>query len=233
MRTHLLGKATTAAESLPELAVIHWPGPVGRRLRYWYYKRRLRHLGKNVVFEPGVHILNPSWVSIGDNSCIDFYSILVAGPPGGQMRKVTKKRNEFYPGGEGELHIGRNCHIAPYSLVQAHGGVWIGDNASIASGVKIYSLSHHYRDLSNPADTTRFKFSPMVAPEEQALIMGAVVLEDNSGVGLHSILLPGATVREYSWVGVSSLLTETLEPGVIAQGTPAAVTRRRWSEAKG
>lgn len=73
----------------------------------------------------------------------------------------------------------------------------------------------------------------MVAPEEQALIMGAVVLEDNSGVGLHSILLPGATVREYSWVGVSSLLTETLEPGVIAQGTPAAVTRRRWSEAKG
>ena len=40
----------------------------------------------------------------------------------------------------GELILKDNVHVAPLSLIQAHGGVRIGKNVTIASGSKIYSL---------------------------------------------------------------------------------------------
>ena len=225
----MLRKILAAIRSFIELFVINWPGPVGRGLRYRYYKGKLRHLGRGVVFDAGVQIFSPEWVSIGDNTWIDSYVIIIGGPPKDDHLKVARRPNPSYRGKEGEVHIGRNCHIAPHSLLSGHGGLWIGDNVGVASGARIYSYSHHYCDLSNPNlnDPTIYKLTPMVPPEEQALISAPVVLEDNSAVCLNSVVLPGVTIGENSWLGTCSTLWGSIGSNVIASGVPARPVKKR------
>jgi acetyltransferase-like isoleucine patch superfamily enzyme len=186
--------------------IFYMQGPLGITLRYNYYKKRMQHLGKNVVFDVGVHIANPEFVSIGDNSWIDKYVILLAGPPFEGGRQIFKKNNEHFRFKRGELHIGQRCHIAPFVLISGMGGASVGNNVTVASGSKVYSLSHHYRNLEDISDLTPYKFSSMAEENEQALIESPVVIEDNAAVGLNSIILPNVTVHENSWVGAGSLI---------------------------
>lgn len=201
------------------------PGTVGQRLRYSDYKRRLKRLGRGVVFGEGVYIVNPNWVTIGDQCWIDNDVILLAGPPELGQRKFHVKENAHYAGQLGELKIGRGCHIAPFSLIQAHGGVEIGDYTGVASGSKVYSLSNHYRNLEID-DGIVYKFS--LATNDQYLIVGAVRIADNAALGLNSVVLPGVTIGRNSWVGASSLVVDDVPPDSIASGIPARVTKHRF-----
>ena len=110
-------------------------------------------------------------------------------------------------------------HIAPFSLVQAHGGVKIGENVTIASGSKIYSLSHHYKNLNNPDDPKRYSFSTMAKPEDQFLIIGNVIIEDHAAIGLNSVILPGTHIPNGTWIGVMSTVSskEKLTPNSVFQ----------------
>lgn len=212
------------------MIITYLPGKAGQILRYNYYKKQLKYLGMNVTFEPGVFILNPVNVSIDDNTWIDKYVILLAGKPFEGERIIYKKNNLNYNGMIGELTIGKNSHIAPYVLISAHGGVKIGNNLTLASGVKLYSFSHHYRDLSNPNSNINYKFSSRVPENEQALILSPVVLEDNCAVGLNSVVLPGVTIGENSWVGVSSVVSHDIPKDVIVSGNPAKPIKNRFLE---
>ena len=69
------------------MIITYLPGRSGQIIRYNYYKKHLKHLGKNVTFDPGAFILNPACVSIADNTWIDKYVILLAGKPFEGQRK--------------------------------------------------------------------------------------------------------------------------------------------------
>lgn len=215
---------------LVEWVVGSFPDPLGTRLRYLYWKRRLRFLGKDVRFGVGVRISNPEFVSIGDNTWIDDYVVILAGPPGRGNRIFRYKPNPAYSGDEGEVKIGDNCHIALFVVLQGHGGIFIGNNCGIASGSLLYSMSHHYRNPNEPLDRFVYKFTPMAPENEQALIISPVVMEDNTAVGLNSVLLPGATIRSGSWVGTNSLVVGEIPPHVIASGVPAKVIKERFGD---
>lgn len=101
------------------MIITYMPGSTGQIIRYNYYKKHLKHLGRNVTFDPGIFILNPGYVSIGDNTWIDKYVILLAGIPCEGKRKIYKKPNPNFDGTIGELTIGKNNHIAPYVLISA------------------------------------------------------------------------------------------------------------------
>ncbi len=212
--------------SFPEWLITYLPGPIGRFLRYQYWKLRMKHLGKGVTFGVGVQIVGASSISIGDNTWIDDQVILLAGPLNYGHANIARKPNRFFRGQEGELVIGKRCHIAPQTLLQAHGGIWIGDESGIAAGCKIYSLSHHYRDITGRGPANKlYIYSPCVAAEEQSLICSPVVMENHSALGLQSILLPGATIRENAWVGVLSMVTNEIPSSSLAIGNPAKVVK--------
>ena len=211
--------------------VRYFPGLVGQQLRYAYYKRKLKRLGSHVTIDEGVHFLNPAYISIGDDTWIDKNVILLAGPPHLGQRKFQMKENHTYHGAIGELAIGIGCHIAPNSVIQAHGGVEIGDYVGIASGGKLYSMSHHYRNL-NDEDTIEYKFSPRAAEKEQFLIVGPVVMENNTALGLNSVVLPCVTIGKNSWVGVNSYVASDIPPNSIASGSPAKVLKKRFERVK-
>lgn len=182
-------------------------GPIGRRLRLWYYYKRFKACGKNCVIEEGVHIVNPQYISLGDNVWIDKNTILIAGAFEENSRKYYRKGEQATQWGE--LIINEGCHIAPFSLIQAHGGVHIGSNVTIASGAKIYSLSHHYRNLNDETDSKRYSFSSRAPKEDQFLIVGNVIIGDNAAIGINSVILPGTIIPNGTWISVLSALSNS------------------------
>jgi acetyltransferase-like isoleucine patch superfamily enzyme len=212
---------------LVEWVISPIPEGLGRRIRYSYYKRRLKFIGKKVVIDVGVRIINPKYVSIGDNTWIDNYVVILAGPPGERDGPLKRKLNHAFKYSEGEVVIGSNCHIAMFVVLQGHGGLSIGDNSGIASGSLLYSMSHHYRNTDEPNDLTVYKFSPMAPSSEQSLVVSPVVMEANTALGLNSVMLPGATIHEGSWVGTNSMVLNSIPPWSIASGAPAQIISER------
>ena len=184
-------------------------GSIGRKIRYSYYKRRFESCGSNVIIEEGVFFQNPNFMTFGSNIWIDKNSILIAGPFDNSKRKFKVKGDIKIP--FGNLILSDGIHIAPFSLIQSHGGVFIGRNVTIASGSKIYTLSHHYRNLDDKSDLKRYCFSSMAPVEDQYLIVGNVVFEDFSALGINSVILPGAIIPTGTWVGVLMSLSKPLE----------------------
>lgn len=210
-----------------EWLVVSFPGPVGTRLRYYYWRARMKHVGKRVTFGVGIQITNPKYISIGENSWIDDQVILIAGPPGEGGRKVLRKLNPYFHGTEGEISIGANCHIAQQVVIQGHGGFSLGASSGVASGCRIYTLSHTHRESSAGTPEVLYKFSPRVPPHEQSLVCSPCVMEYASGIGLNSVMLPGATIREGAWVGLLSFVAGEIPPYTVAAGNPAQAVRAR------
>ena len=200
------------------------PGAAGDRLRRLVWRFFLGGMGKRVHIDVGVQFVNPRFIFVGDDTWIDKYVVLVAGPPHEGKRVIRRKPNLEFPAKEGELHIGSRCHIAPDCLIQAHGGVWIGNELGIASGSRIYSMSHHYRPLDQP-HRKFYRFTPCAKEEDQSLIVSPVVIQSGAAVGLNCVVLPGSTIGENSWVGTNSLVQGVIPPNSIASGVPAKVVR--------
>jgi acetyltransferase-like isoleucine patch superfamily enzyme len=201
------------------------PGAIGSRVRRIVWRFFLGGMGKRVNIDVGVQFVNPQCIFIGDDTWIDKYAILIAGPPHEGMRSISRKPNLDFPAKEGELHIGSRCHIAAQAVIQAHGGVWIGDELTIASGARIYSMSHHYRPLNQP-HTKFYRFSSNAREEDQALIISPIVIKTGAAVGLNSVVLAGSVIGENSWVATNSLVRGRVPPNSIAAGIPANVIRK-------
>jgi len=213
--------------SLIESLISSISGGFGRKIRYFYYKTRLKSLGEKVVFDDGVRIHNPQLVSIGENTWIDRNVTIIAGLPQKIVGPIHMISNSRYQNSNGEVYIGSNCHISINSILQGHGGLSIGDDSTVASGCMLYSMSHHYRNLGDPDDHNIYKFTSMVPEEEQSIIISPVVMEKYTALGLNSVILPGGTIGEGSWVGVLSVVKGTIPPYSIAEGNPAKVVKRR------
>lgn len=211
-----------------EFLVTWMPGSLGFALRYAYYKKRLKYIGRDVTIDVGVQIINPEWISIGERTWIDKYVVLLAGPPDlSDGRTYIHKHNSSHRGKLGELIIGKECHIAIGCVIQAHGGVSIGDRSGVASGSLIYSLSHHYRNPGS-VENIIYKFTPRAPRKEQSLIIGPVVMESNTCLGLNSVVLPGVTIGRNSWVGCCSFVVNNIPHNSIALGSPAKVIKKRF-----
>jgi len=180
-------------------------GSLGRKFRYWFYRKRLGACGSNVIIDPGVVFQNPKCIFIDNNVWVDRHALLIAGPFNSKDRKFDHKpgRVNIVPG---NICIGNGCHIAPFTVLQGHGGLILEENITIAAGAKVYTLSHHYRNVSDPGDTKRYVFSTMAPAEDQFLIVGPVVIERNSAVGLNAVVLPATTLREGTWIGANVVI---------------------------
>ncbi|HRP34174.1 MAG TPA: hypothetical protein PKV73_19890 [Agriterribacter sp.] len=180
-------------------------GGAGRRLRYWYYRKKLGGCGKQVFIDVNVTFLNPGNIFIGDKVWIDNGAILMAGKPG-SGRKSDIRTNPQYEYGRGELHIGSEVHIGPQVIIQAHGGCQIGDKLTVGAGSKLYTLSHHYRNTADNSDNKRYFFGSMVPTDEQFLIEGPIVVKDKSAIGLNCVIMPGSTIPEGTWIAIGLIV---------------------------
>jgi acetyltransferase-like isoleucine patch superfamily enzyme len=194
--------------------------------RYKYYKKHLKYLGKNVLFDTGVFIYGMPFVSIGDNTHIDKNCRIVGSKPDLDLsyRAVKVRENNFGEIEKGEVHIGTQCHISQNTMIYGYGGVYIGNNCVMSAGSKIYSLSSM---PINPCDTAEIV---SIVPYNgiSPTIMGKVVLEDNVWLGLDAVVSPGVTIGKNSFARSNSFVMKSFDENSYIAGDPAKYVRPRF-----
>lgn len=108
----------------------------------------------------------------------------------------------------GDVSVGRNTWIGPFTLLDGSGGLEIGDNCSISAGVQIYSH-----------DTVDWAVSGGELPYERA----PVRIGSRCYIGPQTVIAKGVTIGDGSIVGACSLVRADVPAGSIAVGSPARV----------
>ncbi|MGB0652287.1 MAG: hypothetical protein ACPGQL_03715 [Thermoplasmatota archaeon] len=203
--------------ALWELLVTHMPGPTGLQMRRRYWGKRLGHMGKNVRIDPGVYITNPEYVHLYDGCWVDRGVMLLAGPDKSDRPRVNLP-NPGYEDKPGELHVGKQVHLGPFSLVIAAGGVRFDDLVAFAGGVRVFSFTNHGWSEFDPGNRDYIS-SPRGPHEYQFMIEGPVRLERNVVVAAQAIVLPGVHVGPDSGIMLNTVVNQSFpENSLIAAG---------------
>lgn len=106
----------------------------------------------------------------------------------------------------GDVKVGENCWIGPYTILDGTGGLTIGDYCCISAGVHVYTH-----------DTVKRFVSGGLTPTEYA----SVTIRSNCYIGPLSIIRKGVEIGECSIVGANSFVTKSVPPHSIVAGNPA------------
>jgi len=213
-------------DELYRSAIRYLDGGAGQRFRYKYYKKRLKHLGKNVIIDTGVFITGAEYISIGDNTHIDKNCILVGAPSDLDLsyRYIKERENPAYNGIKGEITIGGECHISQNVMLYGYSGIFIGNNSVLSAGAKIYSLT----SISyNPYDKSEIV---SIVPYEgkSPTLIGAVVLGNNVWCGIDCVISPGITLGDNTFIKSQSIVNSSFDENSYAGGNPARYIRKRY-----
>lgn len=107
-----------------------------------------------------------------------------------------------------DVKVGKNTWIGPFTLLDGSGGLTIGSNCSISTGVQIYSH-----------DTIQWAISGGTAPYEYA----PTKIGDNCYIGPNVVVAKGVTIGSGCIIGANSLVLSDIPAGSKAFGTPCKV----------
>lgn len=108
----------------------------------------------------------------------------------------------------GDVLVGKNCWIGPYTILDGSGGLSIGNNCSISAGVQIYSH-----------DTVQWAITGGEAERATARTQ----IGDNCYIGPNTVIAKGVTIGSGCIVGAGSLVLHDLPAGSKAFGSPCRV----------
>ncbi|MBN2782702.1 MAG: hypothetical protein JXQ66_05625 [Campylobacterales bacterium] len=200
-------------------------GTLGSKIRYVYYKKRLKFCGENVKIKENVYISEPQYISIDDNTTIDRNAIISAGKVDLSKFHTLKRVNKKFNLNEGELYIGKNVHIGPNCLIQAHGGVYFGSNGAMSTGAKLFSLSNSPTDPADPSNVIYFTNKS----NNTAYHSSPITIDENVGVGINSIVLPGVDIGKNSYIAPNSIVVTRVKENSFMSGDPAVKIKNRFS----
>lgn len=121
----------------------------------------------------------------------------------------SKVDMRVYCMGHSRLVIGKYTHINQGCLLDARGGLEIGDSVSISHRVMLLSGSHDYR-------TTSFegRFQP-------------IKIGDYCWIGAGAIVLQGVELGRGAVVAAGAVVSKSVEPFSVVAGVPARVVGTR------
>jgi acetyltransferase-like isoleucine patch superfamily enzyme len=106
----------------------------------------------------------------------------------------------------GEVRVGRNTWIGPYTLLDGSGGLTIGDFCSISAGVQVYTH-----------ETVKWALSGGRIEAERA----PVTIGDCCYIGSEAVIAKGVIIGDHSVVGACAFVNRDIPPFSIALGVPA------------
>jgi len=109
-----------------------------------------------------------------------------------------------FEGGQGHIHFGSYCIVAPGVRIRSAIGVDVGNGCMLAEGVLITDADWH--------DSYHRIYPGKRAP---------VVLEDNVWIGDRATLCKGVRIGENSIIGAGAVVTRDVPKNAIAAGNPA------------
>lgn len=114
----------------------------------------------------------------------------------------------------GEPKVGEGTWVGYFTLLDGSGGLTIGRNCSIASGVQIYTH-----------DTVRWALEGLRKDhiDYSHVDRACVTIGDNVYIGANAIILKGVTVGNQCVIGAGAVVTRSLPPCSVALGVPAKI----------
>jgi len=114
-----------------------------------------------------------------------------------------------------KLYVGDHSHIGISNMLQAGGGIELGDHVVLGPGVKIWSINHKFDDLAKPI-------------MEQGYEYKKVVIGNHCWIGANAFIMPGANLGEGTIVSAGSVVGgKVIPPYKILAGNPARVIGSR------
>lgn len=161
-----------------------------------------KSLGKNVKIKRNASLYFTENMSIGDNTRIDDFTVIVASRE--------------------EVKIGAFVHIASHCYIAGSEGVTMEDFSGLSPGVLIFSGSDDY--------TSGRLTNPVVAAVSRELTGGPhgnILLEKHVIIGAGTVILPNVRIGIGSSVGAQSLVVKSLAPWGVYAGTPVRLLKER------
>jgi acetyltransferase-like isoleucine patch superfamily enzyme len=106
----------------------------------------------------------------------------------------------------GEVKVGANTWIGPFTILDGSGSLTIGDNCSISAGVQIYTH-----------DTVEWA---LTGGKKQAQY-AAVSIGDNCYIGPNAIITKGVRIGNGCTIGANSFVNNHVDDGASVWGSPA------------
>ena len=114
------------------------------------------------------------------------------------------------------FEIGVHGGISRFCVINARGGVIIGNYAGCGPMTQIISYSHRMYSEDNSLD-----------PLDRGAEAAPVIIEDHAWVGAHCTIIMGVTIGRESIVAAGSVVTRDVPPYTIVAGAPARPIMRR------
>lgn len=109
---------------------------------------------------------------------------------------------------QSRIKLGDYIYIGPNCILNAEGGITLGDGTIFSSEVVILSSTHDYNDGEQlPFD---------IFDNHRPISIGRGVW-----LGYRSMVCPGVTVGDGAVIGMGAVVTRDVQPGIVVGGNPA------------
>ena len=206
-------------EEFLKLLFMNDPSDYGAQVRREYYAGKLKKMGEKVKIGTGVKIINPQYVSIGDNVTIyDDVTIIARGEGGVEIGNGSYLCERVYldteTADEGYIRIGRSVYIGTGTTLFGHKGLEIGDNTLMAQNITLTPYSHKF---DNPDDIIW----------HQGGHCKKVTIGSDCYIGMGVNIMYSGDIGDGSVIGAGSTVVKPIPPYSVAVGSPAKVIKKR------
>lgn len=113
------------------------------------------------------------------------------------------------------ITIGAGSHIGRNSVLSGLGGIKIGNDCLVSSGVLIYSI------------TQNVELDPLALIRKNGNQKKQVTVGNDVWIGMGAMILPGVTVGDHAIIGAGAVVTKDVEPWHVVVGSPAKFVKDR------
>ncbi|SHG57735.1 Acetyltransferase (isoleucine patch superfamily) [Chryseolinea serpens] len=117
----------------------------------------------------------------------------------------------------GNISIGVNCSINPYTIIYGHGNTRIGDNVLIAGHCMIIPNNHNYRNKNKLI-------------WEQGNSSKGIAIGNDVWIGHGCSILDGVTIGDGAVIAAGSVVNKDVPPYAVYGGSPAKEISNRIPE---
>jgi len=164
-----------------------------------------KEFGKGASVAHNVVLLNPKYVTIGDDSSVGYRTVVTAWDIyGGEQFTpcITIGRN---------TRIGADCHLTAINTIVIGDGVLLGNKITITD-------NGHGSCTADQLDISPIK--------RRMVSKGAVTIEDNVWVGDKATILSGVRIGFGSIIAANAVVCHDVPPGCVVAGVPARIVKR-------
>ena len=185
-----------------------------RHIKNFKNRRIFGQYGRNVHICPGVRIVRPPFISIGDNVTIGRDTDIYVHPDRPNSKKYI-------------IQIGNNVFIGRNNIIGARNSIVLEDGVGLGPHTMVGDFAHNYEDIEVP-----FQW-------QEVSKGGCVHIERNAWIGANVFILPNVTIGRHAVVGANSVVNRDIPAYSVAVGVPARVVKRydfdlkkwvRWNE---